>query len=92
MTPAPLPPPACRFGYTERQIEAIVGDRLAEFSAWFRGQTGAVCEGRRWDPDARGYVPDACAANPHGFVVYPWDLEKFLATRKVRETDGTHSP
>lgn len=40
------------------------------------GQTGAICDGREYDCAAGGYLPSACADNPHGFVVYRHDLRR----------------
>ena len=40
-----LPEPVCEYGYNSEQISEMMGDRLAEFRAWHRGQTGALCEG-----------------------------------------------
>jgi hypothetical protein len=69
-----LPPPVCRYGYTEAQLAAILGPRLAAFHAWHVGQTGAICEGG-----------DGCAA-PHGLIVYTHDVRQFLAG--VPDLDG----
>ena len=65
-----IPKPACRYGYTEEQVEEIVGDRLEEFHVWFRGQTGAICDGGK-------FYNTGCG--PHGAVVYAHDLERFLS-------------
>lgn len=75
-TTAALPNPECECGYTRAQVEAIMGNRLDAFNRWMRGQTAAVCEGRRYDHDTREYVETGCG--PHGMTVYPWDVQQFL--------------
>ncbi len=72
-----LPPAACELGYTVAQLESILGDRLGAFNHWMRGQTGGVCEGRRYDHEKKAYEPTGCG--PHGFTVYGHDLRRFLA-------------
>lgn len=81
MSPA-LPAPECPLGYTDRQLREILGAQLPGFDAWFDGQTGAVCEGREWNPETGEYQPTTCAGAPHGLVVYAHDLERFLRTRR----------
>lgn len=74
----PLPEPDCRFGYTVPQVEEIMGSRFDAFTAWMRGQTMSICDGTLWDYDAKMAVPSGCSG-PHGTVIYPWDVERFLA-------------
>lgn len=74
---SPLPPPECELGYTEGQIEQIVGDRLGEFDRWMNGQTMGLCDGRRYDHEKREHLATGCG--PHGAVVYGHDLRRFLA-------------
>ena len=68
--------PECVLGYPRAQIAKIVGDRLDAFDHWMRGQTAAICDGKRYDHEAREYQPTGCG--PHGVVIYPWDVENFL--------------
>lgn len=68
--------PACLYGYTDEQAARVIGTRLEAFRHWHRGQTGALCDGRTWVAEARTYVPSNCG--PHGAVVYPHDVERFL--------------
>lgn len=68
--------PRCRYGYTEEQVRTIMGDRMEAFNKWFYGQTGTICEGREYSHELEKYVPTGCG--PHGYVVYPWDVERFL--------------
>jgi hypothetical protein len=76
-----LPSPDCRLGYTDSQVSAIVGARLKEFNFWMAGQTMAICDGRQYNFATEEYEPDDCG--PHGVVVYPWDLERFLDGRPI---------
>ena len=66
----------CELGYPEEQLARILGNRLREFHGWMFGQTMAICDGRRYDPGTDAYEPSGCG--PHGFIVYPWDLGRFL--------------
>lgn len=60
-----LPAPICRSGYTYDQVEEITGDLFDEFCDQFASQTGATCRGEQCN-------------QPHGFVVRPWSLERFM--------------
>lgn len=73
-----LVPPACPLGYTREQVEQITAEGFADFTYWMRGQTGAICDGRRYDHDKREYEPTGCAEAPHGMVVYAWDLARWI--------------
>ena len=73
-----LPKPDCALGYTDAQLDEILGDRRAEFDHWMRGQTIALCEGRLYDHDTREYY-ESCGGVAHGAATYPWDVESFLA-------------
>lgn len=80
-----LPAPECRSGYTRQQVDQILevrGRSRAEFDAWMRGQTIALCEGQRWDYETESYV-EACGGVAHGAVIYPWDLERFLNRQPI---------
>ena len=74
-----LPDPACRSGYPDSQLLEILGDRFDEFGHYMRDRTVTLCEGHYWDHVFEKYVQDGCG--PHGPVVYPWDLERFLEGR-----------
>lgn len=65
-----LPDPECRNGYTYHQVQEIMGDREGEFFRWMAGQTVMACGGSKCDV-------------AHGTVVYPEDLERFLAGRPI---------
>ena len=71
-------PPACPLGYTREQVEQITAEGLTDFDYWMRGQTVAVWDGRRFNYDTHEYEPTECGATPHGLVVYPWDLTRFI--------------
>ena len=72
-----LPKPACELGYTTQQVAEITGARLPEFLKWFFGQTGAICEGRRYNHKTKKYEK-RCGGVAHGHIVYAHDLERFL--------------
>lgn len=78
-----LPKPACELGYTEDQIEEILGDRIKAFNKWMYGQTQALCDGRSYNYEKKEYAPTGCG--PHGATVYSWDLQDFLAGRPVTD-------
>lgn len=72
-------------GYPYAQLNQILFDngRTAdEFWEFMRGQTFAICEGRKFNHDTREYEPD-CGGTAHGGVVYPWDVERFLDRKPV---------
>jgi hypothetical protein len=71
-----LPEPECKMGYTQHQLKQILGDRLADFDNWMRGQTVALCNGRVYDHDEREYKPSDCG--PHGWITYAHDLRRYL--------------
>lgn len=71
-----LPAPECGLGYTDSQLKTILGSRYEEFIRWMRGQTVALCDGKRYDYEVNEYVNTGCG--PHGVVVYSWDLERFI--------------
>lgn len=66
----------CELGYPTAQLKRVLGDRLPAFHYWFRGQTGAICDGTSYDYENRRSVPTNCG--PHGPVVYGHDLRRFL--------------
>lgn len=81
-----LPRSACPMGYGAEEIGELLakhGRTTDEFYGYIEGQTGAICDGQRWDPEKHTYVPTECASLPHGFVVYKGDLRRFLSRRRV---------
>lgn len=72
-----LPKPKCKYGFTEEQIRKIMGAHLLRFQAWISGQTGAICDNRDYDHEAKEYKPSGCG--PHGFIIYEHDVRRFLA-------------
>lgn len=68
--------PECQLGYTETQLDRILGDRRREFNAWMRGQTIAMCDGKKYNHEEKRYEDTGCG--PHGLVVYSWDLQRFI--------------
>jgi len=76
-----LPKPDCKLGYTQSQIEQIVGTALMpKFNEFMRGQTLGICEGKQYDPEINGYRLSNCG--PHGIVTYPCDVQNFFANGK----------
>lgn len=73
-----LPEPECPFGYTQAQVEQIMGDRLHDFYRWMRGQTTMLCEGRHYDYKIKSYVPDGCGPGGHGMIIYRSDVMQYL--------------
>lgn len=79
-----IPEPNCRFGYDVQQVEDILGARVhGHFLRWMTGQTMAICDGRSYSHEEKAYHATDCG--PHGVVVYPWDLERYLAGRPVAD-------
>lgn len=82
-----LQDPTCLMGYTDDDVNqalAEFGIDQDDFTAWYEGQTGAICDGQQYDYDAKAYRTTPCAENPHGFVVYGHDLRRFLAIHEAR--------
>lgn len=68
---------ACKFGYTWGEISDMLGKtNMPKFEDWFRGQTGAICDGRQYNHDTESYEETGCG--PHGGVVYAHDLTRFI--------------
>lgn len=68
---------ACVQGVTDQELREQLGNRYPEFMEWMCGQTMSICEARVYNHDLRQYEPSACT-EPHGMVVYQWDLDRFL--------------
>ncbi len=75
-----LPKPECSLGYTDDQLDQILGQRRQEFNKWMSGQTVALCDGREYDYATGGYIPTGKA---HGSATYPQDLQRFLDGRPI---------
>jgi hypothetical protein len=76
--------PECPQGYTREEIEEIFEHDekdLDDFWHWMVGQTMSVCDGRRYDHEARDYEPTECADNTHGVVTYSWDVKRYLQNK-----------
>lgn len=73
-------PPSCPLGYTQADLERHFGAKVGEPHAlWdqLTGQTGVICEGRKYNHGREEYEPDACAENPHGMISYVGDVEEW---------------
>jgi len=77
-----LPAPICSLGYPESQLlDIISAEQLKNFYQWMSGQTFTICEGSKYDHIQKRSVPSGCG--PHGYVYYPWDVERFLDGRPI---------
>lgn len=74
--------PECEYGYTRSQLKLIMGCRITAFDFWMNGQTGVICEGRKWNYETHEYE-EACHGIAHGMVVYKSDVQRFLAGKPV---------
>lgn len=72
-------PPDCPYGYTEYQIEEIMGPRMEEFRRWMYGQTQMICDGRQYNYEKQEYEPTSCGPYGHGTITYSSDIYLFLA-------------
>lgn len=81
MTQVELEAPECELGYPLRQLQRVLGIKYPQFSKWFAGQTGAICDGRKYSYERKEYEPTGCG--PHGMVVYTHDLRNFLQGGRV---------
>lgn len=79
MTEIQLPKAECRYGYTTDQVKEIVGDRLAEFQDYMKGQTQTLCSGSGYNHETKKYYATGCG--PHGCVTYGIDIWRFLHNR-----------
>jgi len=79
-----IPEPDCTYGYTESQLEEILGNDLDRFWRWMYGQTMCLCQGQSYNHETKNYE-EACGGIAHGPVVYPWDLARYLAGRTVAD-------
>lgn len=68
--------PECQMGYTQSQLERILGDRFQDFLLWTYGQTVGLCDGRQYNHETQDYEQTHCG--PHGLAFYEWDLKRFL--------------
>lgn len=46
-----LPEPSCPHGYTQADLENILGASLPAFDKWMRGQTMSICEAAQYHYD-----------------------------------------
>ena len=79
---------SCPLGYTEEDLERYFGAKKGEpHPLWtqLEGQTGAICEGRRFNHETREYEPTECADHPHGYISYVSDVEEWVRGEKVSD-------
>jgi hypothetical protein len=83
--------PSCPDGYTEKDLEIIMGARLPEFRKWMTGQTCSLCEGKEYNHATQQYQSTVCSGmfpgmavsrdevlEGHGMITYTWDVDRFL--------------
>lgn len=65
-----LPEPKCIYGFTNKQIQTIMGNRLEAFQKWMRGQTVCCCPG----------MSQGCDNTDHrdSTIVFEEDVVRFL--------------
>lgn len=71
-------PQSCPIGLTEDDLEKLFGDELEDFKKWMVGQTFSICTGERYDFDQNAYTSSSCFPNPHGYVYYRGDVERYI--------------
>lgn len=76
--------PLCKYGYTNSQIEEIMGDDLDNFIEWMYGQTMMICEGRAYNHETKEYE-EACGGVSHGTVFFNWDVQRYLEGGLAKE-------
>lgn len=72
-------PTECELGIPQAGVERILeaqGLDKETFWLWMRGQTTAICDGRRYNHVAKEYETNDCG--PHGTVVYSYDVVRYL--------------
>lgn len=67
---------SCPQGLTDIDVSRIL---VKHFWKWMRGQTLSVCDGRSYNHATKEYEQTECHECPHGAIVYPWDMERYLA-------------
>lgn len=83
-----LPAPECPYGYPKEQLEKLFGTYgYQRLGRWMVGQTMAICDGLTYSHEDKRYYPSPCADNPHGPVVYTWDLRDFVSAPDARVID-----
>lgn len=76
-----FPEPDCDRGYSFGLLEETLGaGGFSELMDWMHGQTMMLCDGRRYDHEAKEYYETHPA---HGPVVYTWDVERFLGGGQI---------
>ena len=72
----PAEAPECTFGYPTTQLGRVLdAQAYNRLMLWMRGQTMAICDGRRFNYETGEYEPTGCG--PHGPVVYTHDVERW---------------
>lgn len=65
---------SCPIGYTVQDVAALEPG----LGRWMVGQTLTTCDGRRYNHETKEYEPTECAEHPHGVILFPWDVERYI--------------
>lgn len=77
----------CPYGVTQDELQSILGPRLEDFSKWMVGQTGSICDGRRYV-----YARAHNAACPHDDGdVYTWECD-YIEGGHYEDTECAGNP
>jgi hypothetical protein len=79
---------SCPQGLTGHDLKEQLGCRYQDFMHWMRGQTMSICDGMTYNHEEKRHEPTGCVRQPHGVVVYPWDVERFLSGLPVIDLKG----
>jgi hypothetical protein len=75
-----LSAPECPYGYPISQLEGqLSSEEFQSLGQWLRGQTMMLCTGEKYDHENQQTIASECAENPHGAVVYKWDVDRYFA-------------
>jgi hypothetical protein len=82
-------PPSCPWGYSRSDLERYFGasEETPTHPLWkqLRGQTGSICDGRRYNHDTKEYEPSECNKNPYGFIAYTHDVLEWVEGEPVSD-------
>jgi hypothetical protein len=81
---------SCPMGMTLTDVCQALVDRDREPDDFFRwmksyGKTYTICNGENYSHTDRRYYPTACAAKPHGTIVFTGDVARWLNRRCRRD-------
>lgn len=74
---------SCPHGYTEEDLQTLLGDRYQTFMHWMRGQTVSECDGFKYNHETSEYELSDCSNQPHGTIYYSHDVKRFLKGKPI---------